>query len=284
MILPMAVLLCSTVATTAAQITAASPLISQQERIDQSLQELDVALDKLDGIVAGLREPPPVPQAVPIPKGQGDPALESIQPIGMGSGELPLFVVPEHVRPIWFNPTVNQARNSLFSAAQRQLRDKPREWNGRIDGFGQRFASSLGRGAISLGIETTVAEFTGERPQPPLPRCLVPGELRGLGLGRAVVRGATSTTFDLRHSVPWARIAGAFGAAALAGFWLPPSEHSVGSVLIAGSVALGVKTALSIGREVYRDHSQRTSRAQLPQCDSNSPSRFSMPKPKWKVD
>ena len=196
---------------------------------------------------------PPVPTESSSPP---DPPAQTAPP--PAASPLP---VEQSRPPSWTHRIVVTSGSiighGLLSAAWGEAFHRPREWETSAEGFGWRLASSVGRRAVSKGIEFAVTELDGERNL----ACRSPHNTLLGRLGDALAGGVTTTGYDWGRTVAWSRIAGAFGSATVARLWYPDSQRSFGYVLRSGGTSLAIGTALSVVKEF-----RPGARANLPPC------------------
>ncbi len=232
--------------------------VSVRERHWESVIQLDCAIERLESAIAGLNEtreafmpaaPKPQDEAHSRPPSVDERALPLERPVETEPTRA-VQMLPAR-RPQISSWTHRAAAASgsiigrgLLSAAWAERLHRPREWETGPEGFGWRLASSVGRSVVSRSIQFAVARVDGEKNRSCRPQGGTPlGRLGGAMAGSLTAGDAG------QRSIAWSRIAAAFGGAAVATIWNPPSRRSLFYVAQSGANSLVLRSALSVVRE-----------------------------------
>lgn len=139
--------------------------------------------------------------------------------------------------------------NSSLLAGIDQWRDRPEGWEQGGAGYGRRFVSRLGRGAISntiqLGLEAALREDSRYT-------ALEHGPI-GQRLGHSLSHTFMVRTPGGRRAPPIGRFAGIVGGAVLSRRWYPEGENTFEDGARAAGISLGVFTGINVLREFLPD-------------------------------
>lgn len=143
---------------------------------------------------------------------------------------------------------VGPALGSLASAGLRQWRNDPGEWGPGAAGFARRFAGRYGTRVVSNSLEFGLGAIIREDPR----------YFRSPKTGWSRVGDALKMTFVAPQpgggrSFAYARMAGAFGGAALSNAWYPESYRTAGNTLARAGVTIGGDVAGNIFKEFLPD-------------------------------
>jgi hypothetical protein len=139
--------------------------------------------------------------------------------------------------------------NAAFLGGMDQWRDKPEGWEQGGAGYGKRFASRLGRGAmgntIQLGVEALLHEDSRYT-------SLQHGSV-GRRIGHSLSHSFMVRTPDGRRAPPIGRFAGIVGGAILSRRWYPVGENTFEDGARAAGISLGMFTTINVVREFLPD-------------------------------
>jgi hypothetical protein len=130
-----------------------------------------------------------------------------------------------------------------------QARNQPAEWGRGWEGYGDRFASSMGQSAVSNTISFGVGALRGEDP-----RYFPSGQTRT----SARIRSALAQTFVVHtdqsgSTVAIGRIAGAFGGGFVSRTWQREGHGILWSGAKSGAISLTFSAASNVIREFWPD-------------------------------
>ena len=137
----------------------------------------------------------------------------------------------------------------VFSAGWQMWRDRPEEWPTDASGFGKRFASRMGRGAITHGVTMGVGFMLHDDP-----RYYRAGE----GSAAARLKHALVSTVVVRNQYggrmpAYSRLAGLVAGNVIETTWLPPSQNSPSDALRRSASQVGFQVGYNIFKEFWPD-------------------------------
>lgn len=132
-------------------------------------------------------------------------------------------------------------------------RDFPSSWGRRPSGFGKRVLSQYGQFAVGEGIEWGVAAFRQEDPRY---HRKGPGPMGGR-IRHVLASGVMTLNDKGERTLYVGRLANIYGSWAIASRWNPPEVHGARSVLLNGSLGLGLKIGANAFREFWPDFKEK---------------------------
>lgn len=132
---------------------------------------------------------------------------------------------------------------TLLTAGIDQLRDKPEEWNGTLDGYGRRVASRTGRYTVRYTVWHGLAAALDRPVEYQLCRC----SSRGERVRHAFLGTVTESTADGGRTLAVPRIVGIYAGEFAQLAWIP-GEFDARDALASGTRAL---VASAIGNLVW---------------------------------
>ena len=134
-------------------------------------------------------------------------------------------------------------------AGIKQAQNQPVEWGRGWDGYGDRFASSMGQRAVSNTISFGVGALRGEDP-----RYFPSGQTRT----SSRIRSALAQTFVVHtdhggRTVAIGRVAGAFGGGFVSRTWQPEGHGIIRPGFQSGAISLASSAVTNVIREFWPD-------------------------------
>jgi hypothetical protein len=138
---------------------------------------------------------------------------------------------------------------SGLSAGINQWRDYPREWGQGAEGYGQRFASSLGQSAVKNSIRFVTATALHEDPR------YFASDQKGFSRrGRHAIASLFVTRTDRGgRRFNAAGLAGTVGSEFISNHWYPQRIGTTNDALRGTAITLGLDAARNLAREFWPD-------------------------------
>lgn len=145
----------------------------------------------------------------------------------------------------------------LLNAGYDHITDDPSEWSGNLDGFAQRYASSLGRLAVRQGVQLSTDLIFHLEPR--YDRCNCTGvKARMLHAWKRVVVARTDRGTEFPHIT---NFAGAYIPPMITLQWEPASQNTWSNKIENGSTFLAVRGATNMLREFWPEISRSIRKA-----------------------
>jgi hypothetical protein len=125
----------------------------------------------------------------------------------------------------------------------------PGQWPRTTKGALQRVASQYGQFMVGESIEMVVSAMHREDPR----YFRMAGEPFGKRLKHSLVSTVIVRGANGGNTVGLARLADVYGSWAVATRWNPPAQQTISSILIYGTLGLGIKAASNVFREFWPD-------------------------------
>ncbi|MBI3667034.1 MAG: hypothetical protein HY236_12575 [Acidobacteria bacterium] len=136
-----------------------------------------------------------------------------------------------------------------FSAGFDQLRDEPTEWKQGGQGYGRRFGSWFGRGAIDGTIQSGVAILDGEDPR------YRRSTKKGFWARSMAAAFQSMFPYTTRggRTFAFSRVAGSFSSGFISNAWYPDSLSHTSDALARGARGLGGDVGNAVFLEFWPD-------------------------------
>jgi hypothetical protein len=159
--------------------------------------------------------------------------------------KVPLTAQEKAVRTLKLQPGL--AAGSVIGAGISQLTDNPHEWGQGMEGYGHRFISSYGQGAIASGIGLGLS--LAFKTDPRYDRC----ECTSVKprLGHALVRVVWTRKDAGGEMLNVASLGNTFGGAAIANQWRPDRQNTAGYFVRSASTSIAITAGFNVVREFW---------------------------------
>jgi len=142
---------------------------------------------------------------------------------------------------------------TAFTAGIAQARGSVNEWGGGMEGYGKRYASSLGQKAVSRSIWQGLGFLMHEDPRY--------FRSNRSGIGSRTLYAASQSFISHKDSggtrFGFTKLAGALGGGAISRQWYPDRYHTTEDYLIGGGVSMGWNMARNVFSEFWPDIKRR---------------------------
>jgi hypothetical protein len=138
---------------------------------------------------------------------------------------------------------------TAFTAGISQANGSVNQWGGGMEGYGKRFASSLGQKAVSRSVWQGLGYLMHEDPR----------YFRSdrSGIWNRSFYAATQSLISHKDSggtrIGYTKLIGAFSGGTVARQWYPDSYHTTGDYLSAGAISVGWNMARNVFSEFWPD-------------------------------